>query len=139
MADGLKLELATPTRLIVAEVADEVVVPGLGGCFGVLPGHAPLLAQLGVGEVQYRVGRDERYLAVSGGFVEVGPDHVTILAETAERPSEIDAPRARSARERAEGRLGGRGVEEEVDFPRALQALARAQTRLQVAARTGRP
>jgi F-type H+-transporting ATPase subunit epsilon len=134
LADRLRLELATPTRLVVSEEADEVVVPGAEGYFGVLPGHAPLLALLGPGEVMYRSGRTERYLAVSGGFAEVGADHVTILAETAERPQEIDAARARTARERAEQQLVGRGSDE-VDYPRALSALARAQARLQVAAR----
>jgi F-type H+-transporting ATPase subunit beta len=134
MADRLRLELATPTRLVVSETADEVVVPGVDGYFGVLPGHAPLLALVGPGEVVYRAGRSERYLAVSGGFAEVGPGHVTILAETAERPEEIDLLRARTARERAEGRLAGRR-DEEVDYPRALTALARAQVRLQVGGR----
>lgn len=134
MADRLRLELATPTRLVVSEEAAEVVVPGIDGYFGVLPGHAPLLALLGAGEVTYRAGRTERYLAVSGGFAEVGPDRVTILAETAERPEEVDPARARAARERAEGRLAARGGDE-VDYPRALSALARAQVRLQVAGR----
>ena len=134
MADRLRLELATPTRLVVSEEAAEVVVPGIDGYFGVLPGHAPLLALLGAGEVAYRTGRTERYLAVSGGFAEVGPDRVTILAETAERPEEVDPARARAARERAEGRLAARGGDE-VDYPRALSALARAQVRLQVAGR----
>jgi F-type H+-transporting ATPase subunit epsilon len=136
MADRLRMELATPTRLVVAETADEVVVPGIDGYFGVLPGHAPLLTLLGVGEVTYRQGRDERYLAVSGGFAEVGPDRVTLLAETTERADEIDTGRARAALERAEARLGGRG-NEETDYPRALQALARARSRLQVAGRRG--
>ncbi len=134
MADRLRLELATPTRLVVSETADEVVVPGADGYFGVLPGHAPLLALVGVGEVTYRAGRDERYLAVSGGFAEVGPDRVTILADTAERPEETDPARARAAVERAGGRLSARGGEE-TDYPRALQSLARAQARLQVATR----
>ena len=134
MAGRLRLELATPTRLVVSEEVDEVVVPGVEGYFGVLPGHAPLLAQVGVGEVMYRAGRTERHLAVSGGFAEVGPDRVTVLAETAERPDELDVGRARRARERAEGRLAPRGGED-VDYPRALAALARAQSRLQVASR----
>lgn len=134
MTDRLRLELATPARLVVSAVADEVVLPGLDGYLGVLPGHATLLTLVGVGEVMYRSGRSEHYLAVSGGFAEVGADHVTILAETAEAPDEVDAGRARSARERAEGRLGTRGVEE-VDYPRATAALARAQARLQVVAR----
>jgi len=137
MADRLKLELATPTRLVVSEAADEVVVPGVHGYFGVLPGHAPLLAQVGVGEVMYRQGREEHYLAVAGGFAEVDPDRVTILAETAERPEEIDLARARAAQERAEGRLGGRAGGDEIDLTRALQSLARARARQQVATRRG--
>jgi F-type H+-transporting ATPase subunit epsilon len=134
MADRLRFELGTPTRLVVAVDADEVVVPGIEGSFGVLPGHAPLLSLVGVGEVAYRVGRAEHHLAVSGGFAEVGPDHVTVLAETAERPDEIDVARARAARERAETRLRPQAGEE-VDAERAGAALARAQTRLQVAGR----
>jgi len=134
MADRLRLELATPTRLLVSAEVDEVVVPGAEGSFGVLPGHAPLLALLGVGEVVYRSGREEHHLAVSGGFAEVGSDRVTILAESAERPEDIDVGRARTARERAEARLRAQaGVD--VDVDRALSSLDRAQTRLQVAGR----
>ena len=134
MADRLRLEVATPTRLVVSGEADEVVVPGTEGAFGVLPGHAPLLSLVGIGEVMYRTGREEHHLAVSGGFAEVGPDHVTILAETAERPEEIDVGRARAARERADQRLRPQAGEE-VDVTRALSALARAQGRLQTATR----
>jgi F-type H+-transporting ATPase subunit epsilon len=134
MAERLKLELATPTRLVVSGEADEVVVPGTEGAFGVLPGHAPLLSLVGTGEVMYRTGRQEHYLAVSGGFAEVGPDHVTILTETAERPEEIDPARARAAGDRAEQRLRAAAVED-TDVDRALSALARARTRLQTAGR----
>jgi len=137
MADRLRLELATPTRLVVAETVDEVVVPGLEGYFGVLPGHAAFLALVGTGEVAFRVGRTERYLAVSGGFAEVGGERVLILADSAERPEEIDVGRARAARDRAESRVGGRSPET-VDLPRALAAMARAQARLQVAGRATR-
>src|SRR5919201_6841687 len=118
MADRLTLEIATPTRLAVTETADEVVIPGSEGYFGVLPGHAALLATLGIGELMYRIGRDEHYLAVAGGFAEVRNDKVIVLADTAERPEEIDRARADRARERAERRLGGR-TQEEVDFTRA--------------------
>jgi F-type H+-transporting ATPase subunit epsilon len=134
MADQLTLELATPTRLVVSAEVDEVVVPGSLGYFGVLPGHAPLLATLGIGEVTYRIGREERHVAVSGGFAEVRNDKVIILADTAETPTDIDRARAEQARDRAEARLAGRG-QDEVDYARAAAALARAQTRLQVAAR----
>jgi F-type H+-transporting ATPase subunit epsilon len=134
MAERLKLELATPTRLVVSGEADEVVVPGVEGSFGVLPGHAPLLSLVGAGEVMYRTGREEHHVAVSGGFAEVGPDHVTILTETAERPEEIDLDRARAARARAEQRLRA-PAGEELDVERALTALGRAQARLQTAGR----
>src|SRR5437879_13188213 len=118
MADQLTLEIATPTRLVVAQTVDEIVIPGSQGYFGVLPGHAPFLTTLGIGELMYRVGRDEHYLAVSGGFAEVRNDKVIVLADTAERPEEIDRARAERSRERAERRLAGR-VEEEVDYNRA--------------------
>jgi ATP synthase F1 epsilon subunit len=96
MADRLKLEVATPTRLVVSGEADEVVVPGSEGSFGVLPGHAPLLSLVGTGEVMYRTGREEHHLAVSGGFAEVGLTHVTILAES--RSGRARWPPARRAR-----------------------------------------
>jgi F-type H+-transporting ATPase subunit epsilon len=135
VAERLTLELATPTRMVVAETADEVVVPGSEGYFGVLPGHAPLLATLGIGELTYRVGREERHVAVAGGFAEVRNDKVIVLADTAERPEEIDRTRAERAKERAERRLAGR-VEEEVDYNRALAALARALARILTAGRS---
>ena len=135
MADRLTLELATPTRLMVTAQVDEVVVPGSLGYFGVLVGHAPLLATLGIGEVTFRVGRDEYHVAVSGGFAEVRNDKVIILADIAETPGDIDRGRAERARDRAETRLAGRS-QEEIDYARAMCALARALTRLQVAARS---
>ncbi|HBH00990.1 MAG TPA: F0F1 ATP synthase subunit epsilon [Candidatus Rokubacteria bacterium] len=136
MADGLQLEIATPTRLAVSEAVDEVVAPGIQGYFGVLPGHAPFLTTLGIGEVMYRTGREEHYLAVSGGFAEVRNDKVIVLADAAERPAEIDRARAERARERAERRLSGR-AQDEIDYARAAAALARALTRLQTAGRGG--
>jgi F-type H+-transporting ATPase subunit epsilon len=134
VADQLALELATPTRMVVAESVDEVVIPGSEGYFGVLPGHAPLLATLGIGELTYRIGRDERHVAVAGGFAEVRNDKVIVLADTAEAPQDIDRARAERARDRAEQRLAGR-AQEEVDYVRAAAALARALIRLQVAGR----
>ena len=135
MADRLTLEIATPTRLVVAETVDEIVIPGSQGYFGVLPGHAAFLTTLGIGELMYRIGRDEHYLAVANGFAEVRNDKVIVLADTTERPEEIDRARAERARERAERRLAGR-VEEEVDYNRALAALARALARLLTAGRS---
>ena len=131
MADRLTLEVTTPMRMVVAEEVDEVVAPGIEGYFGVLPGHAPFLTTLGIGVVTYRIGRDEHHLAVAGGFAEVRNDKVIILADTAERPAEIDRARAERAKERAERLLSGR--QEDIDYARAQAALARALTRLQVA------
>jgi F-type H+-transporting ATPase subunit epsilon len=128
------LELATPTRQLVSDEVDEVVAPGSEGYFGVLPGHAAFLATLGSGEVVYRRGRDEVHLAVHGGFTEVTPERVIILAETAERPDEIDRERAERARQRAEQRMAGRdpdgGGEGEIDYADAVAAYQRALTRL---------
>jgi F-type H+-transporting ATPase subunit epsilon len=134
VAERLTLELATPSRLVVSAEVDEVVAPGSLGYFGVLPGHAPLLATLGIGEVTYHIGREAYHVAVSGGFAEVRNDKVIILADAAETPADIDRARAERARDRAEARLAGRG-QDEVDYARAAAALARAQTRLQVAGR----
>jgi F-type H+-transporting ATPase subunit epsilon len=136
VADRLLLEIATPTRLLVSETVDEVVAPGIEGYFGVLPGHAPFLSTLGIGELTYRIGREEYHLALAGGFAEVRNDKVIILADAAERPEDVDRARAERARERAERRLAGRSDEGEIDYTRALQALARSLTRLLVAGRT---
>jgi F-type H+-transporting ATPase subunit epsilon len=135
MADRITLEVATPSRLVIAEQVDEVVVPGSEGYFGVLPGHAPFLTTLGIGELSYRQGREERHAAVAGGFCEVRNDKVIILVDSAELPEEIDRARAERARERAEQRLSGRSTQEEIDYVRAAAALARALIRLQVASR----
>ena len=136
MAERLTLELATPTRLVVTAEVDEVVIPGSMGYFGVLPGHAPLLATLGIGELTYRIGRDEYHVAMSGGFAEVRNDKVIILADVAETPADIDRTRAERARDRAEARVSGRATQEEIDYARAMCALARAVTRIQVASRS---
>lgn len=135
-------ELATPTRMLITTEADEVVAPGVEGYFGVLPGHAAFLTTLTAGEVVYRIGQQEHHLSVAGGFAEVRPERVIILAENAELPAEIDRERAERARQRAEMRLQGKhpdGAEGEIDFARALTALARAMTRLLVATRASSP
>jgi len=136
----VRFELATPTRLLVSSEVEEVVAPGTEGYFGVLPGHAAFLTTLGSGEVSYRMGRDEGWVAVSGGFAEVTGERVIILAESAELPEEIDRARAARARERAEQRLAGKGsgaTADDVDYARAASALARALARLQAAGRSG--
>src|SRR5262249_36911480 len=108
-ADRLTLEIATPTRLVAAETVDEIVIPGSQGYFGVLPGHAAFLTTLGIGELMYRIGRDEHYMAVAKGFAEVRNDKVIVLADTPERPAEIDPPRAERAKARAGRAKGGGG------------------------------
>src|SRR5260370_38547596 len=111
MADRITLEVATPSRLVIAEQVAEVVVPGIEGYFGVLPGHAALLSTLGIGELTYRIGRDERHAAVAGGFAEVRNDKVIVLAHSAELPTEIDRPRADPALAPAGRRLPARARE----------------------------
>ncbi len=133
MADMFKLEIVTPDKLVVDEVAEEVQIPGRSGYLGVLPGHAPLITEVGLGEISYRTPGGTRYLSVAWGFAEVLPDKVTILAETAERPDDIDVDRARKAKERAEQRLRQGGAE--LDYDRAQTALLRANARLEVAAK----
>ncbi|PRR69250.1 F0F1 ATP synthase subunit epsilon [Neomoorella humiferrea] len=128
----LQLEVITPERPTVKTEATEVIAPGILGYLGILPGHAPLITPLKPGVVTYRRqdGGEER-LAVSGGFLEVGPEHVVILADTAERAAEIDVERARRARERAEERLKNRPPG--LDVARAEAALQRATARLKAA------
>jgi F-type H+-transporting ATPase subunit epsilon len=129
----LTLEIVTPERALVSEQVDEVQLPGSEGYFGVLPGHTPLLATLQVGELWYRVGQDKHYLAVAFGFAEVLPDRVTVLAQIAERPGDIDIPRAEAAKKRAEERIAR--SQADVDFERARVAMMKSLIRLQVAAK----
>jgi len=117
----------------VKDVAEEMQIPGRDGYLGILPGHAPLITELAVGEISYRNAGYTHCLAVAWGFAEVLPDKITILAERAERPEEIDVERAKKAKERAEEHLkSGRAS---TDYPRALDALARAASRIDVAAK----
>ena len=132
MADTLQIEIVTPERLVERDTVEEIQIPGKNGYLGILPGHAPLITELGVGEITYKANGREYHLAVAWGFAEVLPNKVTILAETAERAEDIDVERARKARQRAEERL--RSGSTEVDFERAQTALERANTRLEVAA-----
>jgi F-type H+-transporting ATPase subunit epsilon len=131
MADTFQLEIVTPEKKVVETAAEELQIPGKDGYLGILPGHAPLITELSVGEIRFREHSTEQLLAVAWGFAEVLPDKVTILAETAERPSEIDVERARKAKQRAEERLTG--GDPNVDVERALDALHRADARLDVA------
>ena len=129
----IDLQIVTPDRRIVEEQVDEVEVPGSEGYFGVLPGHTPMLAALGVGELWYRKGQEKTYLSIAGGFAEVLPERVTILARLAERAEEIDVERAEGARKRAEERMSRPSVD--MDAERARIALMKSLIRLQVASR----
>jgi len=131
MADTFQLEIVTPSRLLVKDAAEEAQIPGVGGYLGILPGHAPLITELAVGVITYKASGATHTLSVAWGFMEVLPDKVTILAETAERPQEIDVERAQKAKDRAEQRL--KSNDPQVDYTRAEDALQRAETRLNVA------
>jgi F-type H+-transporting ATPase subunit epsilon len=131
MADTFQLEIVTPEKMVVKDVAEELQMPGKNGYLGILPGHAPLITELAVGEITYRHGSDLHHLSVAWGFAEVLPEKVTILAETCEKPNEIDIARAKEAKQRAEERL--KSTNPEVDFDRAEDALHRAETRIEVA------
>jgi F-type H+-transporting ATPase subunit epsilon len=131
MPDTFQLEIVTPVKLLVSESAEEAQIPGASGYLGILPGHAPLITELAVGVITYKSSGATHNLSVAWGFAEVLPDKVTILAEAAERPQEIDVARAQEAKERAEERL--KSNDPEVDYTRAEDSLQRAETRLDVA------
>jgi F-type H+-transporting ATPase subunit epsilon len=131
MADSFQLEIVTPVKLLVKDVAEEAQIPGLSGYLGILPGHAPLITELAVGVITYKAGGATHALSVAWGFAEVLADKVTILAEAAERPQEIDVARAQEAKNRAEALL--KSNDPKVDYARAENALQRAETRLSVA------
>jgi F-type H+-transporting ATPase subunit epsilon len=128
LPDSIELEIATPERMLVREQVTEVEVPGKDGYMGILPGHAPLLSQLGIGYLSYMAGGKKRYLSVHGGFVEVLPDHVRVLADLAERAEEIDVERARRAMQRAQEQVMNPALG--VDPGAALEAMARAEARI---------
>jgi F-type H+-transporting ATPase subunit epsilon len=127
----LRLEFVTPERAIVHQDVDEVQLPGEEGSFGVLPGHAPLLASLKGGQMWYRKGADKHYAFLDGGFAEVLPDRVSILAQVAERAEDIDRARAEASKRRAEERIAQPGATS-LDVARARGSLLRAIARLDV-------
>jgi F-type H+-transporting ATPase subunit epsilon len=130
----IKLDIVTAEKSVYSEDVDEVIAPGAQGQLGILPHHAPLMTMLEPGELVIKKGSDEFYLVVSGGFLEVRPDRVIVLADTAERAEEIDISRAEEARKRAEKRLEERYVPG-VDAARAEAALRRSLVRLKIAER----
>lgn len=130
MASQLLLEIVTPDKLVLSQGVDYVGAPGLLGEFGVLPNHIPFLSALGIGSLLYKSGGKTYYVFVSGGFAEVSGNKVTVLAEVAEKPEDIDVERARKAQDRAKLRL--EKERENVDFARAQAALQRALYRMKV-------
>jgi len=133
LPEAIELIVVTPERQLLRETVLEATVPGLDGALGILPGHAPLMTELGIGELKYRTATSSQpiSLAVIRGFAEVLPDRVTLLAETAERAEEIDLNRAEAAKARAEKRLASNDTN--IDWDRATVALARSVIRIQVA------
>lgn len=129
MVSTIRLELVTPERLLVSEEVDEVIAPGTEGEFGVLPDHTPYLAILEIGVLRYRKGTETRKIAVGGGFAEVGPDRVVVMADVAEKAEEIDVERARKAHERAEASLKDLSMDDET-YLKAYSALRRALVRM---------
>jgi F-type H+-transporting ATPase subunit epsilon len=127
----IRVDVVTAERLVYSDEVDVIVAPGVEGELAILPQHAPLMTTLHPGELRTRKGPDEHSIAITGGFLEIRPDRVTVLADAAEHAEEIDIARAEAARKRAEERLTHRTVE--VDAARAEAALQRALVRLKVA------
>ena len=133
----IHLDIVTPERLAFSEDVDSVQVPGIEGELGILPHHAPLVSTLGVGELRIRRGGTEESFAIAGGFVQVRPDRVVVMAETADLASEIDLERAQEARREAERALEA-GYREGADLAAARAQLQAALTRIRVAERRHR-
>jgi F-type H+-transporting ATPase subunit epsilon len=132
--DSIQLVIVTPERQLLSEPVTEVQLPGADGYLGVLPGHAPLITELGIGELTYRSSAGQTgILAVIRGFAEVLPDRVSVLAENAERAEDIDVKRAQEALKRAQERIAAGG--ENIDWDRASASLQRALVRIQVVSR----
>ncbi len=134
MAEALMLEVVTPERELVRESVAEVQLPALSGYLGILPGHTPLLTELGIGPLSYKKGADTGYIAVIGGFAEVLPERVTVLAAAAEASEEIDAARARADLAEAEKKLAAGSADPKTDWDAVLKAVASARARLEAAA-----
>jgi F-type H+-transporting ATPase subunit epsilon len=133
----LHLEIVTPERLAYADEVDRVQVPGSEGELGILPHHAPLVSTLGAGELRLRKGGEEEFFAIVGGFLQVLPDKVVVMAETADMASEIDLEKAQEARRQAEQALES-GYVEGADLAAARASLQAALLRIRVAERRHR-
>jgi F-type H+-transporting ATPase subunit epsilon len=133
LPEAIELVVVTPEKQLLRQSAKEVQLPGADGYLGILPGHAPLITELGIGELSYHdmSGKESEHLAILRGFAEVLPDRVTVLAETAEFAEQIDIARAEAAKARAEKRLASGDTN--IDWDRVTVALQRALIRIQVA------
>ena len=135
----IRCEVVTAERTVFEDYVDMVLAPGIEGQLGILPKHAPLMTSLTYGElIIHRESQPDEFIAIGGGFMEVGPEHVIILADSAERAEEIDIARAEEARERAQ-ELMSQKQREDIDFARAEASLRRSVIRLKVARRRRRP
>ncbi|WP_028574101.1 F0F1 ATP synthase subunit epsilon [Desulfonatronovibrio hydrogenovorans] len=128
MANLIKLEIVTPDRNLLSEDVEYVGAPGVQGEFGVMPSHIPFLSALGIGSLFYKQNGKKYFVFISGGFAEVTPTKVTVLAEVAEKADEISVERARKAREKAEQRVSQQ--KDQVDYAKAKAAMARAMHRM---------
>jgi F-type H+-transporting ATPase subunit epsilon len=133
----IRLEIVTPERRVYDDEVDAVALPGSEGELGILPHHAPLISLLGAGELRVRKGGAEESFAIVGGFVQVRPDKVVVMAETADLAAEIDIERAQEARREAERALDS-GLVEPSDLDQARAALQAALVRIRVAERRHR-
>ncbi|HXO88057.1 MAG TPA: F0F1 ATP synthase subunit epsilon [Candidatus Acidoferrales bacterium] len=136
LPEAIELQIVTPERHVLQETVQSVEIPGKEGYLGVLPGHAPLLTELGVGILAYRKGSENRFLTVIGGYAEVLPDRVIVLAEISEKAEEIDLARSKAAHDRAQAELAKHGIAAD-EYERERLALERALIRMQAAGRTG--
>ncbi len=135
LPEKIELEVVTPERHVLDEMVESIEMPGKDGYLGILPGHAPLLTEMGVGILTYQKGAEVRRLTVVNGYAEVLPDRVIVLAEVSERAEEIDAQRARAAADRAQAELAKAVSSTEADWQVAAAALERAQVRVDAASK----
>jgi F-type H+-transporting ATPase subunit epsilon len=135
--DSFQLEIVTPDKMVVRDNAESIQIPGLDGYLGILPGHAPLITELGAGEIAYRADGQSHRFCVAWGFAEVLQDRVTVLAETVEPVGEIDVPRAQRALALAEESL--KSAQTEDDFANATAKIRVAQARIDVAQKKDSP
>lgn len=137
LPENIELEVVTPQKHVLRDSVQSVEMPGKDGYLGILPGHAPLLTELGVGVLTYKKGAETRQLTVINGYAEVLPDRVSVLAELSERAEEIDVARVRAAKDRAEAELAKAGSgSPDMDWQVASLALQRALARLQAAGKS---